>query len=55
MKPKSKGRPNGLRSYCRVCNRYYFFTHHLDTESVQFHQHPGGICQNCGYHCAKIR
>jgi hypothetical protein len=44
-----------LRGYCRVCNRHYFYRNKLDIEHIQFHQHHGGICQECNYVCARIR
>jgi len=44
-----------LRGYCRVCNRHYFYRHQLDIEHTQFHQHHSGVCQKCGYICARIK
>jgi len=43
-----------LRGYCRVCNRYYFYRNRMNTDSVQVKQHHAGICQSCGYDCARI-
>jgi hypothetical protein len=43
-----------LRGYCRVCNRYYFYRNQMNTASVQIKQHHSGICQSCGYDCARI-
>jgi hypothetical protein len=43
-----------LRGYCRVCNRYSLVRNGLETKSVQFHQHHGGVCQERNYSCARI-
>jgi len=43
-----------LRGYCLVCNRYYFYRNHMNTASVQIKQHHSGVCQSCGYDCARI-
>jgi len=47
--------PLYVRGYCRVCNRHYFYRHQLDIEHIQFHQHHRGVCQKCGYSCARIK
>jgi len=52
-----KGGENGaarLRGYCRVCNRYYFYRRGMDTGTHQVQQHHSGVCQSCGYDCARI-
>ena len=43
-----------LRSYCLVCNRYYFAKSGLQVEALQLHQHHDGICQERNYSCARI-
>jgi len=43
-----------MRGYCRVCNRYSLVKNGLQTESIQFHQHHGGVCQERNYSCALI-
>ncbi len=47
--------PLYLRGYCRVCNRHFFYRHHLDTDHTQLHQHHAGVCQRCRYGCARIK
>lgn len=55
VEPKKKNSDSiFVRSYCRVCNRYYFYKHGFETKSMQIHQHHSGICQGCGYICARI-
>ena len=55
VEQKSREFPAGrLRGYCQVCNRYYFYRNHMNTNSVQIKQHHSGICQSCGYDCARI-
>lgn len=43
-----------LRGYCRFCNRYSLVRNGLQTESIQFHQHHGGVCQKRNYACARV-
>ena len=43
-----------LRSYCLVCNRYYFAKNGLQMEALQLQQHHEGICQKRNYSCARI-
>lgn len=43
-----------LRSYCLVCNRYYFAKNGLQVEALQLRQHHGGVCQKRNYFCARI-
>ena len=56
MASKSRNHDAGqLRGYCRMCNRYYFYKNQLDTVSMQVKQHHSGVCQSCGYDCARIK
>lgn len=53
-KEEEKSEPFYLRGYCRVCNRHYFYRHHIDTEHVQLRQFHSGVCQKCRKKCVRI-